>query len=388
MKDYAVLTGSTGFLGRYLLWDLLNDGIPVCVLVRAENDEHAAERVNQVLETIEAEKGRGVGRPVCFKADIRQPAFGLSIHAVEWIGKNCCKIIHNAACVSFDDNSEQSIFEENFASGQNLIQMCAATGIRNLHHVSTAYVCGLRKGLIKEQELDCGQQFRNEYERSKFEVEKLFHGSDTFDQLTIYRPAAISGDSVTGYTHTFHGVFHYLKLISVIVSNVEPDEDGRRYTPIKLDMNGGEKRNIVPVEWVSQVICSLYQNPEAEGNTFHLAPDVPLTPRQIIDAGYSFFNSYGIEFCGSNIVNESPNQLEHDWNSNMEIYKSYEQSDPEFDRSNLKQFVPHLPCPEIDETVLHRYWKFGERVNWGKGRAKNLNGKSNGLAKRAERPSV
>ena len=194
-----------------------------------------------------------------------------------------------------------------------------------------------------------------------------FVAANAFENLTIYRPTAIAGDSATGYTHTFHGVFHYLKLISVIVSNVDPDEDGRRYTPIKLDMHGDEERNVVPVEWVSEVICFLMSQHGARGKTFHLAPDVCLTPRQIIDAGYSYFNSYGIKFCGSDAIIKNPKSTRSRLAfANMSIYKSYEHSDPEFDCSNLKEFAGHLPCPVIDESVLHRYWEFGERVNWGK----------------------
>ena len=371
MKNHVVLTGCTGFLGRYLLWDLLKDGVNVCAVVRAECDDHASKRVDEVLRVVESQTDDQVKRPVCFKADIADSKLGLSPTALSWIKQNCGSILHNAATVSFNDNGNDSIFEDNLLGARNLLDMCRETDIRNLHHVSTAYVCGVRDGVIKESELDCGQQFRNQYERSKFEIEKLFRSSDVFEKLTIYRPAAIAGDSVSGYTHTFHGVFHYLKLISVIVSNVEPDPDGRRHTPIKLDMNGNEKRNIVPVEWVSKVICNLHSNKQAHGHTFHLAPDVSLTPRQIIDAGYSYFNSYGIEFCGARAVIENQSQLDHDWHSNMEIYKSYEHSDPEFDCSNLKRFAAHLPCPEISEDVLHRYWTFGERVNWGKRAAKN-----------------
>lgn len=37
---------------------------------------------------------------------------------------------------------------------RNVLQLCRATGIRQFYHVSTAYVCGLRKGQVLEDELD------------------------------------------------------------------------------------------------------------------------------------------------------------------------------------------------------------------------------------------
>jgi hypothetical protein len=39
-----------------------------------------------------------------------------------------------------------------------------------------------------------------------------------------------------------------------------------------------------------------------------------------------------------------------------------------FDASDLQRFAGHLPCPEIDETVLHRYFQFGQADGWGKRR--------------------
>ena len=356
-----------------MLWELLQNGFSVCAVVRAEDNDHAQRRVDKVLAEVESIRGplaetRSENRPVCFAADITRDQLGLSSQALTWIKNHGSSILHNAASVSFDDHGSQTIYNDNVSGAKNLIGMCAATEIRQLHHVSTAYVCGLRSGVVHETDLEFGQTFRNEYERSKFEIERLFRQCDLFENRTIYRPAVIAGDSTTGYTHTFHGIFYYLKLISIIVASVMPDHDGRRHTPIRLDMHGEEERNVVPVEWVSQVICHLMGNQSAWGNTFHLAPQIPLTPRQIIAAGYSYFNSYGIEFCGTQAVIENPSQLDHDWHSNMSIYKSYEHTDPQFDRTNLDRFAGQLPCPIIDESVLHRYWDYGESINWGKRR--------------------
>jgi hypothetical protein len=48
----------------------------------------------------------------------------------------------------------------------------------------------------------------------------------------------------------------------------------------------------------------LYNNPEAHGHTFNMAPDECLTPRQIMEAGYTYFNSKGVEFL--NLVGCAP----------------------------------------------------------------------------------
>ena len=48
-------------------------------------------------------------------------------------------------------------------------------------------------------------------------------------------------------------------------------------------------------------------------------------------------------------------------------YRDYELTDPTFDTGNLQRFAGHLPCPVIDETVLHRYFQFGQQDGWGNG---------------------
>jgi hypothetical protein len=252
---------------------------------------------------------------------------------------------------------------------QNTLDACRELGIRDLHYVSTAYVCGMRQGVIREDELACGQDFRNDYEHSKLLAEKMVREADFLEQVTVYRPAVIAGDSQSGYTNTYHGLYMYLKLMSVLVWNEQPGPDGRRYTPVRLNMTGEERRNIVPVDWVSAVICRLFDTPEAHGGTYHLAPQQPLTPREIIAAGYKYFNSYGVEFCGTDRdLAGTAGPMDETARSQGTIYQPYETTDPFFDMTNTQKFAADLPCPKIDEPMLHRFWRYGEEDRWGKRR--------------------
>ena len=250
-----------------------------------------------------------------------------------------------------------------------MLDACRELGILDLHYVSTAYVCGTRRGVIREHDLDCGQDFRNDYEQSKFLSEKMVREADFLKQLTVYRPAVIAGDSKSGYTNTYHGLYIYLRLISTLVRNQEPGPDGRRFTPIRLNMTGDERRNVVPVDWVSAVLCRLFETPEAQGGTYHIAPGEPLTPKEMVEAGYKYFNSYGVEFLGPD-ANATGNAGDMDKTlyENKAIYQSYESTDPTFDTTNTDRFTEDLPCPKIDEAMLHRFWKYGEEDRWGKRR--------------------
>jgi len=370
MGGYILLTGCTGLVGRYLLRDLLAQGHRLAVVVRPGRKETVFQRVESILQAAEKESGHLLPRPVCFEGDVSKPFLGLDAAARRWVAENCDRVLHGAAVLQFEGTDPQGEpWKSNVLGTRNVVQLCRDLAVDHLHYVSTAYVCGLRQDRVKEDELDIGQQFRNDYERSKYEAETLVRQADFLKTYTVYRPAVVAGDSQTGYTCTYHGLYMYLKLMSILVWNTEPESDGSRYTPVRLNMTGDEPRNIVPVDWVSAVICHLFDTPDAHGKTFHLAPKNPITPRQIIDAGYKFFNSRGVEFCGHTPKrNEPVSKIEGDAYDNMGMYESYEVSDPCFDTTNLLKYAGHLPCPSIDEPMLHRFWKYGEEDRWGKRR--------------------
>lgn len=373
VKNYLLLTGATGLVGRYLLRDLLLDGRHVAVMARSTDKQSAAERVEAILVHWEEEMGVRLNRPVVLEGDLSERGLGLNGDARTWIRRNVIGALHNAAVLHFHGKDPAGEpWRTNVNGVEAFIDFCREADIREMDYVSTAYVCGDREGVIYERDLNEGQDFKNDYEKSKHSGENLIRNAGCFDRLAIYRPAVIAGDSVTGYTSTYHGLYLYLRLMAMLVPAQPKDAAGRRYTPIRLPMTGEERRNVVPVDWVSQVISALSDSPKANGEVFHLAPEAPLTPRRIIDAAYSYFNSTGVEYigCGNLPTPEEQTEFEKRFYSGMWHYAPYERLDPTFDCSTLHRLAGHLPCPDIDEAMIHRYLKFGEEDKWGRRREK------------------
>ncbi len=369
MGNYTLLTGSTGLLGGHLLRDLLLAGRRVVVIARPTRRESVTERIESILQRWENEGDAPLPRPVCLEGDLCEEFLGLDEGDRQWLAKHVSSVIHSAAALKFNEEPNGEPWRTNVGGTRNVIQLCRNTKIRQMHYVSTAYVCGTRSDRIMEDELDLGQSFRNDYERSKLEAETLVREADCFDRVTVYRPAVIAGDSQTGYTNTYHGLFMYLQLMSVLARNTEPDAEGIRHTTLQLNITGDEPRNVIPVDWASAVIAHLFGSPAAHGQTFHLAPQVRMTARQMIEAGYTFFNSTGVEFVGSASDSTTPEGgMERDAFENSTMYREYEAIDPEFDTTNLDRLAGHLPCPKIDEAMLHRFLKYGEKDRWGKRR--------------------
>ena len=149
--------------------------------------------------------------PIILEGDVCKSDLGLGPEDVLWIRNHCDRIIHSAAVLQFEGSDmDEEPWRTNLGGTQNVLHLSRLTGISHFHYVSTAYVCGQRDSLVYEHELETGQEFRNDYERSKFECEKLVEAATHFATTTIYRPAVIVGDSQTGFTSTYHGLFLYL----------------------------------------------------------------------------------------------------------------------------------------------------------------------------------
>ncbi|MEQ9407833.1 MAG: SDR family oxidoreductase [Fuerstiella sp.] len=378
---YTLLTGATGLVGRYLVRDLLLSGHQLAVVVRTSKKLSAADRMEQILRHWEEELGRPLPRPVVLVGDISEPGFGFSETDREWVRDNVNCIIHSAAILEFygkDRNGEP--WRTNLGGTRHMIQLCRDLDIRDIHYVSTAYVGGMQTDPIMEDSLDAGQKFRNDYEESKFLAEQEVRAIDFADHVTVYRPAVISGDSVTGYTNTYHGIYLYLRLMAMMIPAQPADADGFRHTPIRLSMTGEETRNIIPVDWVSAVMVRLFESQEARGGTYHLAPDKPMTSGDMIRWCGEYFKSTGVEFCGHDFTPEETSREENEdqWmferlvRDNMGTYEPYERTDNVFDMTNMKRFAGDIVCPEIDRTVIHRYLDFGNQDRWGKSRPKPL----------------
>ncbi len=367
MRNYVLLTGATGLLGQYLVRDLLRDGHRVAVLIRATKKQTAEERLEQIMQMWERDGDTQLQRPICLTGDLTSDNLGLSAEELAWTTENCTTIMHCAASLEFAETKDGEPWRTNVEGTKNVLDLCKTTDIREMHYISTAYVCGKREDLVMEDDLDVKQEFRNIYEKSKFTAEKSVRECDTFDKLTVYRPVVITGDSQTGYTSTYHGTYLYMQLASVLTRNTEPNEEGKYHIPVRWGLTGEERRNITAVDWNSEVICRLYNDPRAIGKTFHLGPSDPITMKDAIDYASEYYGLTGIEFRGTGRQPDEPlNEMEQRLWSAISIYGSYDFMDPQFDTTNLQELAGDIHCPKMDYEMARRLMDYAEEDRWGK----------------------
>lgn len=360
---YTLLTGATGLVGGYLIRDLLEKDVPVAVISRGNRVESAAGRIEAVMQRWERLAGRSLPRPVVLEGDLRQPMLALSKESLDWIAENADRILHNAASMTFREDDHGEPFRTNVEGMQNVLAVCRDTGIRKFHHVSTAYVCGLREGRVYEHELDVGQQNGNVYEVSKLRAEKLIRGADFIDELTVYRPASVVGDSATGFTTSTHGFYLPLQLAYVMADKIPAHLMGDRFFRL-LGLAGHEGKNLVPVDWLAGAIVHLVTHPEHHGKTYHLTNPQPVTVQLIQEVVQEAIEQFSTRRFVGTLSEEQIVAYEDLFKQYMEIYRSHWRDDPVFDRSTTDAAVGHLPCPVIDRDMLLRIAGYPVKQNF------------------------
>ena len=342
MDGTTLLTGATGLLGRYLLRDLLLNGHRVALLVRPSSRQSAEERVAGLLRNW-TRQGVDLPMPHVLTGDITQEGLGLAAEDRRWADQHCDLVLHNAASLTFvaSGGRDGEPWKSNLDGTRNVLEFCRSAEIPDFHHVSTAYVCGLRTGRVLESEGDVGQEFGNDYERSKIEAEQLVAASDFLAPRTIYRPAIIVGDSRTGFTTTFHGFYAILRLAETLVRSLQSREITDYSLPLH-GLNGGEAKNFVPVDWVSEMITSIIGRREAWGKTYHLTAAEPVRLEDVRDAILESVGQYSASFQSESASSAAPSfgelfgeETEEAFYAQMKIYETYFRNDPEFDQSHL-----------------------------------------------------
>ena len=361
VRRVVLLTGATGFLGRYLLRDLLLSGKRVAVLARDSRRERAENRIKELLNFWGESLGRPLPCPVILHGDLSHAGLGLSAADRRWLGRHCQSVLHAAANLSFRPTPDGEPRKTNVNGTQHLLRLASDLKILRWHHISTAFVCGKRVGPILETDLDQGQPFHNPYEQSKCEAEKCVREARGIC-ATIYRPSVIVGDSRTGYTSSFVGFYRFLELANRLANL----ENGQRRLPVRVRLRGNEPCDLVTVDWVSRAVAELLALPGEHGRTYHLVSRAPATTRFILDTAAAELGIDGIELVGAAEIG-APSRLEELLLEGLQEYWPYLGGTPAFCDRNTAAALPHLPSPPIDAAMLRRLVRFALANRFGRG---------------------
>src|SRR5215216_4860667 len=269
-RETIFITGFPGFIANRLLERLERKDCDFILLVQPSLVARALAEIERISQVT----GRSVRDFRIVEGDISVPRLALSDVDLAMVQHETTRVFHLAAV--YDLAVPQDLAMRVNAGGTRNVVGLARTlpHLRQFHHVSTCYVAGKREGVILETELRHVAGYRNYYEESKYLAELEVESAKNDLPVTIHRPAVVCGDSKTGETGKYDGVYyliHYLLNWPSVLSTINIG-------------NHEVSLNLVPVDFVVDGMAALAFDERAIGKTLQLADPAPLTTNQLFNA--------------------------------------------------------------------------------------------------------
>jgi len=269
-RETFFITGFPGFIANRLLERLARKECRFILLVQPTLRARAAEEIARLSQL----SGRSVEEFRVVEGDISEPGLGLNPADLDAVRQQTTRVFHLAAVYDLAVAQDLAM-RVNVGGTRNVVALARSLAhLRQFHHVSTCYVAGKRDGVILETELRHDAGYRNFYEESKYLAELEVESAKKDLPVTIHRPAVVCGDSKTGETGKYDGVYYLIHYLL------------RWPTGLSLINIGNHKvsLNLVPVDFVVDAMAALAFDDRAIGKTLQLADPSPLTTNQLFNA--------------------------------------------------------------------------------------------------------
>jgi len=353
----VLLTGGTGYLGEYLLAELLKRDHTVWALYRTDLSR---------LKTVRFLSGLGLPSSAGRLKWIRGDVLEIDEHWDRWCSDNpglqhVDSVLQNAGSTQLQMDKHGEPMRTN-VGGAKAIKRLIEHNPLNVHLISTAYVCGRAEGQHILEESHPAGDFVSVFEESKWEAEKLLLGA-----ATILRPSIVVGDSKTGRSTRFQGWYVPLQgayFLSNLLQNTEVGDRFNLGMTLPGDANG--RTNIVPVDYVAKAAIRIIEKPEHHKQIFHLTHPEPPTNQWTLDLVQRRFDLGGMRFAGKGAPVARPrDQMDCSVGIQMQSVLFYFPNDPSFDRTNTDRAVGELEVPRITEALVNRLIDCAIGANWG-----------------------
>lgn len=257
---HILLTGASGFLGVYLLRDILfNTNAKIYCLIRKGQIDTAAKRLIETIRNFGLDKDINYTerRIIAIASDISFDNFGLPLEQYNSLLDKVDMIYHCGAQVNIMA-SYNKLRASNVIGTLEVIKFATKHYDKPIHYIST-----LSSAQLKNKLGQLSEEFPDEnytelfggYATSKWVAERMLtHIKKNGLPVSIYRSGYISGDTNTGITNANDTLLLLIK--GCIQMGIAPDMK--------------EKIAMLPVDFVSKAIVgiSLYQ-PDSS-SVYHL----------------------------------------------------------------------------------------------------------------------
>jgi thioester reductase-like protein len=254
------LTGATGFLGAYLLRELLDrTKADIYCLVRADDPAIGMARIEENLRRYGQNNLAQAARIVPVTGDLEKPLFGLTQTQFDALAQ-MIDVVHHCGALVRHLSPYAAHEAANVAGTIEVLRFASSAKTKPLHYVSTLAVFSPRDSadsrlILESDEPDDVAGLMGGYAESKWAAEAIVRrAASTGLPIAIYRPGLITGDSTSGIS--------------------SPDDFIWRLVRNCIDLGAGPDSSLelylTPVNYVAAAIAHLSLRPQSVGNSFHL----------------------------------------------------------------------------------------------------------------------
>ncbi|GAB1541134.1 hypothetical protein NUACC21_38040 [Scytonema sp. NUACC21] len=364
------LTGATGFLGAFLLQELLlQTQANVYCLVRSTDSESGKMRIQKNLESYGIWNEDLSSRIIPVLGDLSQPLLGLSSSDFQKMSSLIDVIYHNAAWINYV-YPYSALKPTNVLGTQEILRLASQTKTKPVHYISTIAVfespAYWGKIVTESDPLAHSEGMKLAYSQSKWVAEKLMMiALQRGIPVSIYRPPFISGHSQTGAWYKDDVVCRTIKGCIQMGSMTDITD--------RLDL--------APVDYLSQSIVYLSKQKDSIGKAFHLNNPHPGSWKELTDfirsLGYSIehiaYQDWQVQL--SNAVRSRENSLYHllpfflkklPQEQRAVSHKYQQLIDPQLSCSETLSALKgsDISCPPVNKELLNTYFSYFIRSGW------------------------
>ena len=363
-----LLTGATGFLGAFLLTELLlqTQGQIYC-LVRAKDINSSKARIQDNLASYQLWQQHFGDRITPIIGDLSQPQLGLDREQWQTLAEQIDVIYHNGALLNYVYPYEL-LKSTNVLGTESVLKLASQGHSKPVHYISSTAVFDRHvdypePSIVEESDfINCAEGIYLGYSQSKWVADKIMQiARDRGLTVYIYRPGLIGGHSITGVANTNDVIWRIIK--GSIQMGCMPEID------LELDLT--------PVDYVSQNLVTISRQ-NINDTTFHLNHSHPLPWNQLVkftqDFGYSVRSlplEQWLEKLKLTVRSEPTNPLyplipfllnrRRDELTILELMQSYKSSQVSCQRTlkTLARIDNVIPCPPpLDQHLWQTYFNY------------------------------
>ena len=271
-----LVTGTTGFLGAFLLDELLKstkDHVKIYCLVRIKSGDQtdAIHRVVKNLKYYHLWNDNMKNRIVPVVGDLTKKYFGLSVAQFNELAQEIDFIFHCASLVNYVYS--YSIIKPAAVNGtQEILRLACTSTTKPIHYISTngIFAGEDKEAYLENNDIDSyADHLTNGYGQAKWVAEKLvWEAVSRGLPVCLYRPGNIGHHSGTGVTNPSD--FQSMIIDACAKVKCVPDKSDWAF-------------ELTPVDLLVKSIVLFASNPSCFGQVFNIVQNDPVPSKTVFD---------------------------------------------------------------------------------------------------------